>query len=294
MTTAPMSAHAVSQAPAKAILLSVSAILLFGMMDASVKAVTPLSGTAPALWARYTGQMLVVLVLVLPRLRRVVRSNYLGLQIARSVLLMSATLFFFFAIGRSSLATASAVMSTNPLLITLGAALFLGERLGPRRIGAVVAAMIGALLVIRPGSDVFEPAALAAFLAAICFASYALITRRVGPDENVWTSLFYTGLVGAILTSCAVPFFWTPLTWEIAAWMCAIAGFGTVGQLLLIRALSLAEAGMLAPFNYTGLVFAVIMGIVAFGEWPDLWTLIGALVIAGAGIYVWHREVRVR
>lgn len=280
-------------APARAILLSIAAILLFGLMDASVKAITPLSGTFPALWARYAGQMLFVLVLVAPRLGQVARARYPGLQITRSILLMTATFFFFLALGRIPLAEASAVMSLNPLLITLGGALFLGEQLGPRRLIAIAGALIGAMIVIRPGTEVFQPAALLPLAAAFSFAGYALITRRVGSDEDVWTSLFYTGLVGSILLSAMVPWFWPdPMTWEIAAWMIAIAACGTLGQLLLIRALSLAEAGLLAPFNYTGLIFAVLWGVLFFSEYPDAATLAGAVVIAGAGLYVWHRETR--
>jgi len=276
----------------RAILLTIAAILCFGFMDVAVKAVSPMTGTLPALWARYAGQMVIVVILVAPRLRRVAQSQYPKLQITRSILLMLATFFFFMALGRIGLAEATAVMSMNPLLITLGGALFLGEALGPRRIFAIVVALIGALIVIRPGSDVFQLASLLPLVAAFCFAGYTLITRRLGPDEDVWTSLFYTGLVGSVILTALMSFNWTPLTGQSIALMCVIGAVGTAGQLMLIRALSMAEAGLLAPFNYTGLVFAVLWGLVLFGERPDTLTLIGALVIAGAGIYVWHRETR--
>ena len=278
---------------ARAILLTIAAIFCFGLMDVGVKAVSPITGTLPALWARYAGQMVLVLILVAPRLRTVVRSRYPRLQIARSLLLMMATFFFFLALGRIGLAEATAVISMNPLFITLGGALFLGEALGPRRIGAIVVALIGALIVIRPGTEVFQPAALLPLIAAFCFASYTLITRRVGPDEDVWTSLFYTGLVGSVILSAIVPFYMPALNVKAVALLLMIGGVGTLGQLMLIRALSMAEAGMLAPFNYTGLVFSIFWGLLLFSEVPDRWTLVGALVIACAGIYVWHRETRV-
>ncbi|WP_299614092.1 DMT family transporter [uncultured Tateyamaria sp.] len=281
-----------ASAPSRAILLAVAAIFCFGLMDVTVKAVSPITGTLPALWARYAGQMLIVLVLVAPRLKSVAHSKYPKLQIARSILLMLATFFFFQALGRIGLAEATAVMSLNPVLITLGGALFLGEALGPRRIGAILVALCGAMIVIQPGTDVFQPAALLPLIAAFCFASYTLITRRVGPDEDVWTSLFYTGLVGSVILSGVVPFYMPPLSVQAIVLLALIGLFGTIGQLMLIRALSQAEAGLLAPFNYTGLVFAVLWGLVLFDERPDTATLIGALVIAGAGIYVWHRETR--
>ena len=280
--------------PTRAILLTVTAIFCFGLMDVAVKTVTPMTGTVPALWARYAGQMVIVIILVAPRLRQVVRSVHPKLQIARSVLLMLATFFFFLALGRVGLAEATAVMSMNPLLITLGAALFLGEQLGPRRIFAILLALAGAMLVIRPGSDVFQPAALLPLIAALCFACYTLITRRLGPNEDVWTSLFYTGLVGSVILTAIVPFHMPALTPTSIALLMFIGAIGTAGQMMLIRALSQAEAGLLAPFNYTGLVFAVLWGFVLFGEVPDALTLLGALVIAGAGIYVWHRETRAK
>lgn len=280
--------------PTRAIALTLAAIFCFGIMDVSVKAVSPMTGTLPALWARYAGQMLIVILLVAPRLRQVARSTYPKLQITRSILLMLATFFFFTALGQIGLAEATAVMAMNPLLITLGAALFLGEALGPRRIAAIAVALVGALIVIRPGTDVFQPAAMLPLLAAFCFASYTLITRRLGPDEDVWTSLFYTGLVGAVLLTAILPFHLPRLDLTSIALLCLVGAAGTAGQLMLIRALSLAEAGLLAPFNYTGLIFAVFWGLVLFGEVPDALTLLGALVIAGAGIYVWHRETRAR
>lgn len=261
-------------------------------MDVGVKAAAPLTGTVPALWARYTGLMIIVILLVGPRLRTVARSAYPKMQIARSILLLLATLFFFLALGRIGLAEAAAVSAVNPVFITLGGALFLREALGPRRIGAIIVALIGALIVIRPGSDVFQPAALLPLIAAFCFASYTLITRRLGPDEDVWTSLFYTGLVGSIILTAFIPFYLPPLTPQAISLLLLIAAAGTLGQLMLIRALSMAEAGLLAPFNYVSLIFAVIWGLVLFGEVPDALTLLGALVIAGAGIYVWHRETQ--
>lgn len=280
--------------PARAILLAVSAIFCFGLMDATVKAVSPMTGTLPALWARYAGQMLIVVILVAPRLKTVARSQYPKLQITRSVLLMLATLFFFSALGRIGLAEATAVMAMNPLLITLGGALFLGEALGPRRIFAILVALIGALIVIRPGSDLFQVASLLPLVAAFCFASYTLITRRLGPDEDVWTSLFYTGLVGSVILTAIIPFHMSALTPTSVVLLVAIGIFGTAGQLMLIRALSAAEAGLLAPFNYSGLVFAMIWGVILFDEIPDSMTVFGALVIASAGIYVWYRETRVK
>ncbi len=274
----------------RAILLMIAAILSFTLMDASVKALAPRIGVVPTLWARYAGQMLAVLILVAPRLHRVARTRYPGTQLLRSVMLMGATAFFFTGIARIALSDAAALMAINPVLITLGAAVFLGEALGPRRITGIAVALVGALIVIRPGSAVFTLDALLPLAAAACYSTYALLTRRVGGDEDVWTSLFYTGLVGTVLLSAAVPFAWVTPDRTALGLMVLVAGFGTIGQMFLIRAFSLGEAAMLAPYAYVGLIFAALWGVIFFAEYPDSWTLVGALVITGAGLYVWHRE----
>ncbi|SDC92078.1 DMT family transporter [Ruegeria marina] len=283
-----------SQSSRQAIVYMVLAILFFTLMDATVKALTPRIGVIPALWARYTGQMVLVVLLVLPRLHRVARTRYPRLQLLRSLMLMGATWFFFIGISRIPLTDASALMAVNPVLITLGAALFLGEALGPRRILGIAIALAGAMIILRPGSALFQPAALFPLAAAACYSTYALLTRRVGPDEDVWTSLLYTGLIGTIILSLVVAPYWqTP---DLAAWglIVLVVGFGTMGQLSLIRAFSQGEAAMLAPYAYCGLGFAAVWSAVFFGEYPDVWTILGALVIAGAGLYVWHREMHSR
>jgi len=274
----------------RAILLMLAATFCFSMMDVSAKALAPRIGVLGGLWARYAGQMIFVLILVAPRLHLVARTRYPLQQLLRSCLLMGATIFFFSALSVLPLNAAAPLMNTNPVLITLGAALFLGEKLGPRRIAGIAAAMIGALIIIRPGGEIFSPAALLPLVAACCYSGYALLTRRLGPGEDPWTSLFYTGLVGTLVFSLIIPFHWqTP---DAIAWLLilALACFGTLGQMMLIRAFSSGEAAMLAPYAYSGLIFATLWGMLLFGERPDLWTICGTLVIAGAGLYVWHRE----
>lgn len=274
----------------KAILLMISAIFFFAAMDATAKELSQRVGTLQAVWARYAGQTVMVFLIVLPRIQTVARTRYPLLQLARSVILLGATASFFTGITHIGLAEATAIMDINPVLITLGAALFLGEPLGPRRAFGIAVSLIGALIIIRPGSGVFSVYALFPLAAAFFYSAYNLVTRYVGMNEDPWTSLLYTAAFGAVILSCLVPFYWTPLDLTSFALLCLLACFGTISQLLLIKSLSLGEAGMLAPFSYVGLIFATLWGMVFFDEYPDFWTVIGALVIVVAGIYVWHRE----
>ncbi|WP_158964682.1 DMT family transporter [Chachezhania sediminis] len=278
----------------RAILYMLLATLCFSLMDASVKGLAPRVGVLPSLWVRYAGQMLLVVILVAPRLRTVARTHLPGLQFARSVLLMGATAFFFTALSLIPISDAAALMAVNPVLVTLGAALFLGEALGPRRIIGIVVAMIGAMIVIRPGSGLFTTDALFALAGAVCYASYALLTRKVGSQESPWTSLLYTGVVGTVILSVLVPFAWVTPDGPALALMAATVVCGTLGQTFLIRAFSIGEAAMLAPFAYGTILFSTAWGAFFYDEWPAAYTILGALVIAGAGIYVWYRETRTR
>jgi len=279
---------------AQGILLMIAAIFMFSVMDVAAKAIAARADTVMALWARYAGQTLIVAALVLPRLHIVARTRYPGLQALRSFLLLAASTMMFFGIATMGLTEVTAIMAMNPVLITLGAAVLLREGLGLRRVLGIGAALIGALIIIRPGTEVFSLNALLPLGAAVSFAGYALTTRFVGRDEDPWTSLLYTGLLGAIVLSVAVPFFWVPPDATTVLLLIAIGAVGGLGQLLLIRALSVAQAGIVAPFSYSGILFATIWGMLLFGEYPDALTLLGALVIVGAGLYVWQRETRLR
>lgn len=281
-------------AAAQGILLMIATMFFFSVMDAMAKEVAHRTDTVMAIWARYAGQTIVVALLVAPRLKQVLKTGYPGLQLLRSIFLLLATTMFFFGFVIIGLANAAAIMSLNPVLVTLGAALVLGERFGPRRAFGVGAALVGALIIIRPGSDVFSAAALLPLGAAVAYTGYALTTRFVGRDEDAWTSLLYTAAFGALVLSVIVPFFWVPPDATSIGLMLVLGSVGAIGHFCLIRALMVAEASAIAPFTYFGLLFATIWGMTIFGEYPDAYTCLGALVIAGAGIYVWHRETRVR
>lgn len=273
----------------QAVLLMLLGILCFSLMDAGAKYLTGTVGLIVALWARYAGQSLIVIALVARR-KGVWKARHPYLQILRSVLLLSATGFFFSGLHALGIPTATALMQLNPVLITLGGALLLRELLGPQRILGIGAALVGALIIIRPGVQAFQFEMLYPIAAAICYAGYSLATRFVGRNEDVWTSLLYTGLVGGVLTSIALPFFWqTPSLFDMLI-MLAIAGIGTSGQLFIINSFTKAEAGAVAPFAYAGLVYAAIISILIYGDYPDYWTIIGGIVIVVAGIFVWHRE----
>ena len=276
------------------ILLMIGAVFCFASMDATAKYLMKEIGPAQTIWARYTVQALLVTVLILPKISIYGKTKYPKLQFVRSVALMMATTLFFFAFSRLGLAEASAIFNISPVLITLGAFLFLREQIGPRRVIGILVSLLGALIIIRPGSGVFTIYAILPLGAAIFYSTYSLATRFVGTDESPWTSLFYSAIFGAICYSIYIVFHWNPMSNNALLLTIIIGLFGTAGHICLIRALTLGEASLVAPFIYTNLLFTTIWGVVLFGNFPDFWTVAGALIIVAAGIYVWARDRAVR
>jgi drug/metabolite transporter (DMT)-like permease len=272
------------------ILLMIGAIFCFASMDATAKYLMKEIGPAQTIWARYTVQAILVTVLILPKINIYGKTKYPKLQFLRSVALMMATTLFFFAFSKLGLAEASAIFNISPVLITLGAFLFLREQIGPRRVIGIVVSLLGALIIIRPGSGVFTVYALLPLGAAIFYSTYSLATRFVGTNESPWTSLFYSAIFGAICYSIYIVFHWNPMSSNALLLTIIIGLFGTAGHMCLIKALTLGEASLVAPFIYTNLLFTTIWGLVLFGNFPDFWTIAGALIIVAAGVYVWARD----
>ncbi|MFI0396163.1 DMT family transporter [Paracoccus jiaweipingae] len=271
------------------ILMLLAAVFAFTLMDATGKYLTQNYAPLQVVWARYAGNFVIVLVLLAPRLPRVARSRHPGLQLGRGLTQIASIGLFFTALQFIGLAEATAIMDINPVLITLGAALFLGERIGIRRILGIAAAMAGAMIIIRPGAGVFQPAALLPLMAACTYAAGAVMTRMVRGDSTA-TSVLWSVSFGTLATSVVVPFVWQPIAAHDLWAFVLIGALGTIAQALLIKAFSMAEAAAVAPFGYTGLLWAGLWGWLFWGTVPDLWTIIGAVIIVIAGLYVWSRE----
>ena len=269
--------------------LMVAGVFCMASMDVMTKILGHSIPVAQIVWLRFVSQALLVGAGLLIARRPVFTSAHLKLHMLRGLATTFSSYMFFMGILYLPLADATALIQLGPVMVTLGAVLVLGETIGRRRILGIAAAFLGAMLIIRSGSSVMSPASAFPMLGAIGFTVYALATRFVRSD-GPWTALFLQGVFGMLFSSLLVPFFWQPIALAEVPVVAALVGFGILGHLLMIRAFAAAPASDIAPYGYAGLLFAVIFGLLLFGEIPDGFTLIGALVIVSAGIYVWYRE----
>ena len=268
-------------------------MFLFVSMDTVAKYLAERYAVSQVVWARYIFHLLLLFAWLGPRAPSVLRTRRLGLQLVRSLLLLLTTFFFFTALSFMALVDASVIMFIGPIVLTLLAAVILREHVGARRWSGVVIGFIGALIVIRPGTSMVQPAAVFAVAAACCYALYQITTRQLSHHDAPLTTLSYTALVGALLSSFAAPFGWT---WpDASGWaLMALTGLiGGIAHFCVIKAFQAAPAAVVAPFGYTSIVWSTSFGFVIFGDLPDLWTVVGGAIIIGSGIYILHRE-RVR
>jgi len=211
-------------------------------------------------------------------------------HLLRGLIATGAIYSFFFGLTLVSLAEATAIVFSAPLFVTALSVAVLGERVGPRRWGAVLAGFIGVLVVVQPGAPSFQPAALIIIGTALLYASLMIMVRMTGEGESVWALTFYMTLVPLIASSATLPAFWrTP---ELAH-LPAIFGVGLAGAAaftLINQAFRLAPASVVAPFDYTGLVWAVLLGWVVWRDVPGPWVIVGAAIIVASGLYVIWRE----
>ena len=281
--------------PATAVLMIVGAVATFSIMDATIKTMLPRLPVPFLVWARWTFQVVAMLIWLGPTMGRgMVRTQRLPLQLVRGLLLISSSLCFFMALGSLPLAEATAINYTTPVLVILLAVLFLGERMTAPRIAFVVAGIVGMLLIVRPGADLFRGASLLVLCSASFYAVFQILTR-VMAREDPRVMLLYPALVGAAAMTVAWPFFGSrlDLTWLDMGKLLMVGLLGTAGHFLLILAFQRAPASALTPFTYAHLVFATMVGWLVFGDFPDALTLAGMAVIGGSGLLLtWHERRR--
>lgn len=211
--------------------------------------------------------------------------------IIRSAAEVLATIGFLSALAHMPLANVTAILQALPLTVTMAAALFLGERVGWRRWSAIGVGFIGILFIVRPGMDGFSIHSLSALFAVACVTVRDISTRRLSSD----TPSLFVALVTATAIAGMAAVMMPTVTWvapDTGMWMVTL-GAGTAiifGYLLSVMAMRVGDISFTAPFRYTAMVWALLIGVLVFGEWPDHATLFGTAIIVATGLYSFRRE----
>jgi len=276
----------------RAILLFLLAGLCLSSLDATAKYLVRDHALFLVVWARYAGQMLVVTPFAWQRAGSGFwRTQRPGMQLLRSALLMVATICFFAGLRYLPLAEASAIIFLAPIFVVVLSGPLLGEHPSRARWIAVVTGFVGILILVRPGSSIFHPAALLLVVAAVCNALFFVMTRKL-VEENAYTTLFYSALVGTVGLSLALPWETGESTagWREALMLLLLGLLAGVGHWLVISAYSMAPASFLTPLAYLQIIWATSYGYLVFGQLPDRWSGLGMAVVVASGLWLALQE----
>ena len=282
----PADTHRARLAGAAWMLLAASCI---GIVDGIAKYLSPTINGVQVVWGYVGASLIFLLAVTLARgvsLVSLARTRRPWLQVVRAASLVCSLSALFVSLRYLPLAVATMVSFTAPLIIVALSGPILGERVSVKRWVAVLVGMVGASLVVRPGSDVFHWASLLTLLGAFFFALFNIATRVLGGFDRPLTTVLYTFVVSTALVSLAMPFVWVAPTAPQWLLFAATGLLGFVAHFSIARSLVLADASAVAPLHYVRLVWAIGIGLAIFGHVPDAWTLAGGGVIVASGLYV--------
>jgi drug/metabolite transporter (DMT)-like permease len=267
------------------------------LADAMAKVLGQSMASPQVVWM-YLVSVLIALMLYFgvrrQNLRKLAQTKRPWLQVARGFSILGSLTFIFASLQYLPLAEATVINFTGPLFMVALAGPMLGEKVGWRRWAAVIVGLVGAMIVVRPGSEVFQWAALLPIGSALFFAIFQLITRKLAGQDSAMTTLLYTQVVAAAGAVLTAPFFWTPVTAHQLGYAFLAGVVGLAAHICMFNAFRLADASLLAPINYTRIVASVLLGYFMFGDLPDFYTIVGGAVIIGSGLFVIWRETQAR
>ena len=269
--SAARKAPARADRPFKGIALILASTVFLGASDVTAKY---LSATLPSIeiaWIRFLVFALIMTPAMMPGSPLfALQTNRLGLQLMRGVTVLASSLFFISGLRFLPIAEASATGFVAPLLVTALSIVFLGEKVGMRRWIATGVGLIGVLIILRPGTGAFHPAAFFPLVSALAWACTLIMTRMMSGTERAITTMTYSSIAGVCILSALVPFVWVTPSWHDIAFGIFIGVASTAGQWIVVLAFRYADASVLAPFSYTQLLWVSVLGFLIFGEVPDV------------------------
>jgi drug/metabolite transporter (DMT)-like permease len=279
------------------IALVIAACACFSVLDTTTKYISAWVPLLMALWFRYAFQAVATTLVILPiRGKRVLRTRHLPFQLLRGVLLLASSLFAFASLKHMPVGEFTAIVMISPLAITVLAATVLKEKVSALRWLLVAGGFAGTLVIIRPGGEAFNWASLLPLCLVATNAWFQVLTSKLARTEDPVTMHLYTGWVGTLIASLALPFVWTQVsaTWLWLA-LCLMGVMATIGHFMLILAYQRAPAATLTPYLYSQIAFAMLGGWLVFRHVPDQLSMAGMAMIAvcgAAGAWLTVRENR--
>ncbi|MDC0585380.1 DMT family transporter [Candidatus Pelagibacter sp.] len=269
------------------ILFGILAYLSFSILDATQKTLILYHSIFQLLLVKY----FFVLFLSLIEARRknnisFYKSKNIKLQIFRSLLSVIESGCFVLSFKYLSLANAHSIGSLAPVIVVALSAIILKEKVSPKTWVAIFFGFIGVLIILRPTSSIFDVKALLPLVAAFMLGLYQVVTKKVSKHDSNETSLFYTSIIGLTIMSFLASSFWSPISGYSYIMFLAIGVFFSLGLYLQIIALSKARANIIQPFHYTLIFWAIILGYIFYDDVPDMFTILGAIIITCSGIFV--------
>ncbi|MGA7072453.1 DMT family transporter [Bradyrhizobium sp.] len=290
----PPTAPARADRPLRGITLLLVSSIFLGTSDATSKY---LSTTLPSIeiaWIRFLVFAAIMVPAMVPGSPLfALRTQRPRLQVTRGMALLGSSLLFISGLRFLPIAEASATSFVSPLFVTALSIFFLGEKVGLRRWFATAVGLLGVLIVLRPGTSAFHPAAFFPVVSAFAWACTLILTRKMSGQERTVVTMTYSSIVGFAVLCALVPLVWVTPSWHDILLGLIIGVASTAGQWIVVLAFRYADASVLAPFSYVQLLWVTFLGFVIFGEVPDVWTVVGAAFIVASGLYTAHRE-RVR
>lgn len=281
------------QSAGQAIVTMCFGVFFLVVNDALAKWLTTHYHTLQIVFLRYALALPIVAVAVLSISGRMsLQSRHLPVHALRGFLLVIAAFSFFTGLKFLPLAEATSLIFAAPIFITALSVPLLGDHVGWRRWAAVIIGFAGVLIIVRPGAAAFQPASLIVVATAMLYAIIMISVRWIGRGDRFWTMMFYMAFFPALFSGLVVPFVWQPPQWPHMPLFLAMSVFGTLGLTLISQAFRLAPAAIVAPFDYTALIWASLLGWLLWEEIPTVWTYIGAAVIIASGVYIVVRETR--
>lgn len=289
-----VTAQSTADLPRLGIVMMLGAWFLFALVDTGAKwlAVAGISAFQLA-FMRYFGHFLISIGMIAKGGLTADRftTDHPWQIISRSLLLISATLSNFYALQFLPLTVVSAIIFSSPVIVCFLSVTLLKEHVGPWRWGAILLGFVGVLIVVRPFGTAFHPAMLMIIYNATALAVYSIMTRQLAGIVAVETMQFYMGLIGSALLFPFAAWTWTQPDSILGVGVLISLGIlGWAGHQLLTNAHRFGTANQLMPFTYSFLIYTAILGFALFGTVPDLGTVLGAVVIMGAGLIIWKRE----